>query len=216
MSASDSSLAFAGTMTRLRPSLSAFDPDRFPDGAAADAIGISNHPISDRQEPDTFLGPNPAAIHLQRPVIPLGPTAANFRKDRRAILGHGIDSRARRFGWLVPCAPDQQFEQNRSKVDSLFREPINDAPSVCRIRLRSDNFSLLQLSQAICQDVRRDSLSGLLKLPVRSKSAHHHVANNQQRPAVSKYFERYADRATRTMSGFRPAGHRRTLSNVTC
>jgi hypothetical protein len=47
-----------------------------------------------------------------------------------------------------------------------------------------------QFPQTIRQYIRRDSLVGLHELLVAPESPQHHVADNQQRPAVTKDFRR--------------------------
>src|SRR6267378_4262411 len=58
-----------------------------------------------------------------------------------------------------------------------------------------------QLLQAIGQNIRRDSLVGSQELLVCPESAKHHVANNQQRPAIAQYLHRSIQRTPRAPFG---------------
>src|SRR5882724_3040710 len=60
-----------------------------------------------------------------------------------------------------------------------------------------------QLLQAVRQNVRRDFLVGSEELFIRAESSQHHVADNQQRPAVAQYLHRSIQRTPRPPLGTR-------------
>src|SRR6266436_9401528 len=60
-----------------------------------------------------------------------------------------------------------------------------------------------QLLQAVRQNIRRDSLVGSQELLICPESAQHHVADNQQRPAVAQYLHRGIQRTSRPPLGTR-------------
>src|SRR5437660_3549542 len=61
-----------------------------------------------------------------------------------------------------------------------------------------------QLLQPVRQNIRRDSLVGTQELFIGAESPQHHVADNQQRPAVAQYLHRSIQRTTRSPLGTRP------------
>src|SRR6185437_744718 len=64
---------------------------------------------------------------------------------------------------------------------------------------------------------RGDFLIRFPKLFERVESAHHHVAYDQQRPAIPQRLERDAHRAAGTLLRLElPSLHGRTLSNIAC
>src|SRR6267378_1322757 len=84
--------------------------------------------------------------------------------------------------------------------------------------MNGDNPMGDQLLQPVRQNIRRDSLVGTQKLFVRTETAEHHVADNQQRPAVTEDLHRSIERTTR--SSFGTGGvlprHIPTLAFLTC
>src|SRR5713226_2163982 len=60
-----------------------------------------------------------------------------------------------------------------------------------------------QLPQAVCQYIRRDSFVGLQELLVALESPQHHVADDQQRPAIAQYLHGGIQRTPRPPLGTR-------------
>src|SRR5260370_32567963 len=54
-----------------------------------------------------------------------------------------------------------------------------------------------QLLQTIGQNVGRNSFVGFQELPVAPESPQHHVAQNQQRPAIAQHLHRSIQRTSR-------------------
>src|SRR5713101_2025233 len=75
----------------------------------------------------------------------------------------------------------------------------------------------LQLPQTICQYVRRDSFVGLQEFLVGSGSPKHHVADNQQRPAIAQHLHGSVQRTPRAALWTRLlGGHICTVALFTC
>src|SRR5216684_345717 len=60
-----------------------------------------------------------------------------------------------------------------------------------------------QLPQAVCQYIRRDSFVGLQELLVAPEPPQHHVADDQQRPAIAQYLHGGIQRTPRPPLGTR-------------
>ena len=133
-----------------------------------------------------------------------------------AISCHRLEQATGCAGVRVPGAPDQQLPKDRRQIDSFLRQPVAHASSIRRILLRGDDVSRFELAQAVRQDVRRDSLTGLLKFLERPETTNHQIANDQKRPAVADDLQRNADRALRTALRFRSPGHEREPTRLTC
>jgi hypothetical protein len=105
------------------------------------------------------------------------------------VRSHELDERliARIF---VRGRPQDHFREHRRQVNPFGCQLVNQLPSVPRVRCSGDDPIRSQPAQAICQDVRRDPLVALHKLLVRSEPSEHHVADDQQRPAIAQHLHR--------------------------
>lgn len=117
---------------------------------------------------------------------------------------------------FMPRAPDQQLQKNGRQIDSFFRQPVMHPASIALVDLRSDDSACFQLAQAIRQNVRGDPFARFLELLKCPESAHHQVADDQQRPAISKPLERDAHRTARSPFGPYLPSHAAHNINVTC
>jgi hypothetical protein len=90
------------------------------------------------------------------------------------------------------------------------------AAAIFSRRFGSEDSGGLELAQAVGQNVGRNALAGVLKLAECAVTAHHHVADDEQRLAVAQEFKRDADRASGAVfrGGF--AGHEKTLHIFAC
>ena len=70
--------------------------------------------------------------------------------------------------------------------------------------------------QAVGEDVGGDAFARFLKFLERTVAAHHEVADDQQRPAVSEGLKRQADGAAGTTFGRAARGHESDANKVTC
>src|SRR5579872_1250074 len=124
--------------------------------------------------------------------VPFPPTPPHFHQNFFAVRRHFLYDGIRGAGFLVSRPPNQQIQNHGRQIDSLLRQPVIHFSSVALFRFRRDDPRRGELVQAVRQNVRRDFLVRFLKLFERVESAHHHVANDQQRPAISQRFERDA------------------------
>src|SRR5437899_6036104 len=71
-----------------------------------------------------------------------------------------------------------------------------------------------QLLQAICQYIGRDSFVGFEKFLVGPGPAHHHVADDQQRPAIAQHLHRSIQWTSRPAPGFALLQHISTVAYI--
>jgi hypothetical protein len=123
--------------------------------------------------------------------------------------------------WIVGLfmfrSPEDQFGENGSKVNAFGSEQINELSSVRWIRSSGDDSMSDQLAKPVSQNVCCDSLVGLEELLVAAEPAQHHVADNQQRPAVAEHFDGSVQRTPR--APFRTGlvlEHAATVAYFTC
>src|SRR5216683_5267174 len=141
--------------------------------------------------------------------VSLLPAAAGFGEDLFAVVRHVGDDRTGRSGVLVACAPDEQLEEHGSEVDALLGEAVVDSAGVSCLRLGEDDARGFELLQAVGEDVGGYAFACLLELLERAVAADHHVADDEQRPAVSQHFEGDADRAAGSALGIGSLLHAR-------
>src|SRR6266481_1910246 len=92
------------------------------------------------------------------------------------------------FGILVRGGPEHHFREDGCKIESFRSKQVKELSPVRGVWLGGDDSMSDQSSQAIRQNVCSDSLVGIQKFLVGPEAPEHHVANNQQGPAVAKYF----------------------------
>ena len=104
---------------------------------------------------------------------------------------------------FVPGRPEHHFREYRRKIHSFRREGVDQFSAVRWISLGGYDSMSYQLSQAIGQYVRRDSFVGFQELLVGPESPQHHVAYDQQRPAIAQDFHGSIQRTPRPPLGTR-------------
>src|SRR6266481_5679322 len=92
------------------------------------------------------------------------------------------------IGILVRGSPEHHFREDGCKIKSFSGEQVKEFSPVGGVWLGGDDSMSDQFSQAIRQNVCSDSLVGIQKFLVGPEAPEHHVANNQQGPAVAEYF----------------------------
>ena len=95
----------------------------------------------------------------------------------------------------MPSSPDQQFQKHRSEINSFPGKPVIQFAPVILVFFPSHNSSLLEPLKPVCQDIGCYAFARSFKFFEGSISADHQVADDQQRPPVSKDFESDADGA---------------------
>ena len=144
------------------------------------------------------------------------PTTSDFGEHGCAIFRHVVDQSARGPGLLVSRAPDEQLQKYRRQVDSFLRQSIVHPPAVGLFGLLGDDPSGLQPLQAVGQNVGGDALTRAPKLLEGPVSANHKVADDQQRPPVSKPLQRETDGTAGARLGQRLPRHGGQDINITC
>src|SRR2546425_931661 len=81
---------------------------------------------------------------------------------------------------------------------------------------RNQNSRRLELLQAVRQNVRSDAFTRLLEILKRAKSADHHIADDQQRPAIPENLKGDTDWAAGPALGLRFLRHAGEANKVTC
>ncbi len=144
------------------------------------------------------------------------PASADFREDCFAMLLHVGDESAGRSRLLVPRSPNEQLQKYRRQINSLLRQPVIHPSCIRLLRLRGDDPRRLELPQTVCQDVGGYPLARLLELLKCPEPASHQIADDQQRPAISKHLQGDTHWAAGPTFGLRLPRHRRHLSSITC
>ncbi len=106
-------------------------------------------------------------------------------------------------GLFMAPGPQHHFGEHRREVDALGRQGVNHLSAIGGISLRADDSVGIQPAKAIRQNIRGDFFVRVQKFVKRAVAAQHHVAKNQQRPAVSQHFHRSIQRTSRTAPGRR-------------
>jgi hypothetical protein len=104
-------------------------------------------------------------------------------------------------GFLMRGGPENHLGENRSEINSLSGEPVIYFASVGGIRFGGDDPGGNQLAEAVGEDIGGDALVANHELFVAAKATEHHVADDEQRPAVAQHFDRSVQRATRPTLG---------------
>src|SRR5579863_6501003 len=148
--------------------------------------------------------------------VPFLPPSPDFRQDLFAISRHLLDASAGQACLLVPRPPDEQLQKHRRQINPPLGQPVVYPACVRFLYLRDDNPGRFELPQTIRQDVGGNPFARSLKLLECSEPAHHQIANNEQRPAVSQHLERDTHGAARPASSLRLPRHIRHPINIAC
>src|SRR5216684_3032765 len=142
-----------------------------------------------------------------------GPALAHGRYELLFVLSHLPDKRL--IGRIFVCGrPEHHFREDWREIDSLWGKRENQLAAIRGVAFGGDDSMSDQLLQSVRQNIRRDFLVGAQKFFIGSKSPQHHVANNQQRPAIAQYLHRSVQRTPRPPLGIRLLpGHVPTLTH---
>lgn len=136
---------------------------------------------------------------------------ADFCKELLLVLSHPLDKRLI-FGFLVGGCPKDHFGENRGEIDSLRRELVNQLTPIGWVAFGNDDSMSLQLPQAICQDIRRDSFVGAQEFFEGPGAQEHHVADDQERPAIAQHLDGSIQGAARAAFGLALVRHNSILA----
>jgi hypothetical protein len=98
-------------------------------------------------------------------------------------------------GMFVGGCPEHHLCKNGREIDSFPGEQVNYLAAVGWVRFRGDDSAGRELLQAVGQDIRCNSLITFQECFVRASALEHHVANDEQRPAIAQHFDRGVQRA---------------------
>jgi hypothetical protein len=150
---------------------------------------------------------------LQR--VPLCPALSHRGHKFFLVLPHFPDERLI-AGFFVRGRPQDHFCEHRSKIDTFGGEQINQFSSIVGIPFRGDNSIGFQPPQAVGQYIGRDSFVGLQEFFVRPEAAEHHVADDQERPAIAQHFDGSIQRAPGPAFWTRLLRHFLSIAYFTC
>src|SRR5260370_22132282 len=125
-----------------------------------------------------------------------GPALPYLSQELLLVLFHWPEKRLI-FRLFVPGSPEDHFREDRRKIDSFLCEQVKHPLAIRRASFRGDDSIGLPLPQAIRQYVCGDSFKGLQEFLVGPESPQHHVADNQQRPAIAQRLHRSVQRTPR-------------------
>ena len=118
---------------------------------------------------------------LSRPALP-------YRSQELLLVFLDLPDKRLIFGILMRGSPEHHFREDRCKIESFGGEHVKHFSPVGRVWFCGNDSMGDQFAQAIRQDVCSDALVGFQKFLVGPEAAQHHVADNQQGPAVAEYF----------------------------
>lgn len=100
-------------------------------------------------------------------------------------------------GVFMTSSPKDHFGQDGSEVNAFGGQRIDELAAVVRIALRGDDAVAFEAAQAVRQDVGGDLFVGVEKLVEGLVAAEHHVAKDEQGPAVAEHFDGGVERTHR-------------------
>jgi hypothetical protein len=131
-----------------------------------------------------------------RPPLPHGSQelfpAGSHLLDKRLVAG-----------FFVLRCPKHHLRQHGREIHALDRQRIDHFPAIRRISFRADNSVGVQPAQPVRQDIGGDFFVRVEKFVKGLVSAKHHVAQDQERPAVPQHLHRSIQRASGTALGRR-------------
>src|SRR6266404_1123566 len=89
---------------------------------------------------------------------------------------------------VVLRTPAYDFEQNRQQVNPLETEPVAAARPPARTRLFLDNPVLFEANQTVGKHIGGNAFFRMQKVGVANAAFEHQVADDEQRPGVTEYF----------------------------
>jgi len=102
---------------------------------------------------------------------------------------------------LMTRRPQHHLREYRREVNALRSQQINQFSPIFGVTFSPDDSIPFQSLQSVGQYIRRNPFIRSEKLLERPRSPQHHVANNQQRPAVSQHLNRCIQGTARTPFG---------------
>ncbi len=95
----------------------------------------------------------------ERRRIPLAPPPPDFRNHLFAIVCHSRNQRAGRTRLLMARRPNEQLQEDRRKINSLFRQPVVHSAPVGFLLFGGNDPGRFEALQAVRQNVGGNSLA---------------------------------------------------------
>jgi hypothetical protein len=138
-----------------------------------------------------------ALLAMER--MPIDPALSHRGDNLLLVLSHLPDEMLI-AGIFVRGCPQNHFRKHRRQIDSFLRQQVGHLASVRWVCFCGDDPVGDQLAQAICQDIGRDALIALHEFLIGTRPPQHHVADDQQRPAVAQHLHRSVQRTLRPVA----------------
>jgi hypothetical protein len=132
------------------------------------------------------------------------------------VFAHFVDERLI-AGAFVSGGPQNHFGENGGEVESLRREQVDEFAAIGGVRTRGDNAIGFETAEAVGEDVRSGALVGVEEFLKVAGAAEHHVADDEQRPAIAEHFDRGVEGTPGAAFGARIGfGHVDKIAVFTC
>ena len=93
-------------------------------------------------------------------------------------------------GFFMPRGPKDHLRQHGGEVNSFGRERVNGFSAVGRIGFDGNDAIGFEAAKTVRKDVAGDFFVGVKEFVKCLIASNHHVANDQQGPAISEHFDR--------------------------
>ena len=127
----------------------------------------------------------------------LGPSLSDGSQELLFVGSHLVNQ-CLIAGLFVARGPQDHFRKHGSKINSFGGQRIDHFSAIRRISVRVDDSVGFQPAQSVRQNIGGDFLVRVQKFVERLVAAEHHVAQDQERPAVPKHLYRSIQRASGT------------------
>jgi hypothetical protein len=127
-------------------------------------------------------------LRRRRGSLGLGPAAADLGEEFALVPLHEADEGAV-FGLFVAAGPEDHFGKNGREVDAFRGEPVNQLAAIGGVGSRGDDAISFEPPEAVGQNIRCDTFVGGQEFLEGAAAKQHHVANNEQRPAIAEHLD---------------------------
>ena len=117
------------------------------------------------------------------------PVVMNFGVEFSFVRAHQANE-GRIADVFVAGGPEDHFGEDGSEVNALGRERVDALATIGRIVARRKNAEVFETAEAVGKNVGGDFFVGLQKFVKAGVTTQHHVAENEQRPAIAQHFDR--------------------------
>jgi hypothetical protein len=132
-----------------------------------------------------------------------GPLAVDVGIELLLVGAHEADQ-GLIAGVLMARSPQDHFGQDRSEVNAFGRKRVDALAPIGGIFSGGDEAVVFEAPQTLGENIGGDFFFGLQKFVEASVTAQHHVAQDEQRPAVAEHFDGGVERTARPALGSGP------------